>query len=127
MKIKYNNKQYCVSPCAKDKFERYILNPVTTFIVAAAITASIVLLASIIGFIAEGIYVSFFNGIAFYGLGDWVGLGLIILMLSLLLWGLFITIQETFFKINRYIQYRVSEEYTKRYKPECRLFVECNE
>ena len=127
MKLKYKNKHYCVSQCAKDKFEQYILTPIAIFLAALIFTIIFLVITSILGFITEGILVTFFDANAMIKDGLWITVGaaeLVAIGISIII---YIAVKETYYKIHRYIEYRLSNAYTKQYKPECKLFIECNE
>ena len=127
MKIKYKNKHYCISPCAKDKFETYILEPVTGILFVGSILAAIYTVLSILGFFVEGVLVTFFHEQAATMAGIWFLLGLGLVVAILMTFGLAMMIKDSYKVLYKYVQYRVSTEYAKRYKPECKLFVECKE
>jgi succinate dehydrogenase hydrophobic anchor subunit len=127
MKIKYKNKHYCISPCAKDKFETYILEPVTAIIFVESIITVLYIALSILGFFVEGVLVTFFHERAGIETGIWFVFGLGLVVAILLTVGIILMIKDWFKRLYQYVQYRVSAEYTKRYKPECKLFIECKE
>lgn len=123
MKIKWNNKKYCVSPCAKDKFERFIIRPISVVLTGIAILVTL----SFIGMITDGILIVFFNCQSAYRTGEWLLLGLVDVLVLIIV----VTTTQVVFELlghaKSLIEYRMSTAYHNRYKPECKLFVECTD
>jgi uncharacterized membrane protein len=132
MKIKYNNKNYCFSKCAKDKFQTWVIEPLLLILVLTTIAVIVYSLLAIIGFIAEGILVSFFGANALYHPGEWAALGAVATMITILLVGALQGLYKLLKAILRLIHNtyetvsaKINGTYNKRYKKSCYLFEEC--
>ena len=132
MKIKYNNKNYCFSKCAKDKFQAWVVEPLLIIFVLTTIAVIGYSVFAIIGFITEGILVSFFGFSAFYQPHEWAILGMtttvVTIILIFSLHGLYKLLKAVLgFMHNIYetVSDKINGTYVKRYKKSCHLFEEC--
>lgn len=124
MKIKYNNKNYCFSKCAKDKFQTWVISPLTVVLVAVLVFSAF----AILGFITEGILVTFFDMNAFYKPFQWVAVGIgAAALIFLLLLAIFLALDiiESTIKMSKRIYNTINDPYEKHYKKSCHLFEEC--
>lgn len=114
MKIKYKNKHYCISPCAKDKFETYILEPVTAILFVGSIITVLYIALSILGFFVEGVLVTFLHERASTETGMWFVLGLGLVVAILLTVGIVLMIKDWFKRLYQYVQYRYQQSTLKK-------------
>jgi len=132
MKIKYNNKSYCFSKCAKDKFQTWLVEPLLIIFGLTTIALVLYSVFAIIGFITEGILVSFFGFSAFYLPHEWVMVGMSTTVVTIFsafsLKSLYIVLKAILRLIhNTYetISTKINGTYVKRYKKSCHIFEEC--
>lgn len=126
MKLRHNNKYYCISRCAKDKFQTYILRPFSLSIFLAVILLLSLLIPGFIGFIIEGIHVTWFEGIAATKIMTWVSVGYLTLLILALACPLVIDIYNFFKHTYKRISYKINKLYEYGFKPSCKLFEECD-
>ena len=133
--MKYNGKKYCISQCAKDKFQQFVLSPIIGLftIMIMLLTALLVLVTlGFIGMLVEGVLVVYFDYSALYRSGDWILAGTIFTAIFLLLViaiTYIINWLTSFYKyikaITKNIDNRIQGVYIKQYKKKCTFFIEC--
>ena len=134
--MEYNGKKYCVSQCAKDKFQQFVLSPIiglfTIMIIMPLVALLVLFILGFIGMLIEGVLVVYFDYSALYRSGEWLLTGTIFIILFLLLviaityiinW---LTSSYKYIKaIIKTIDNRIQGVYIKQYKKKCTFFIEC--
>ncbi len=134
--MEYNGKKYCVSQCAKDKFQQFVLSPIiglfTIMIIMPLVALLVLFILGFIGMLIEGVLVVYFDYSALYRSGEWLLTGTIFIILFLLLViaiTYIINWLTSFYKyikaITKNIDNRIQGVYIKQYKKKCTFFIEC--
>jgi len=121
MKIKYQGKQYCVSQCAKDKFQEFVIDPLVMVLTVILIGV----LIEIIGLITTGVIVQIHGSYVYdvpvflYGVASICGSAILFMLGSILV--------HVFKSINNSLDRWVNTKYEEGYKKECTFLEECRE
>ena len=134
--MKVGNKNYCISQCAKDKWQNLISDVIDLVLATIAIVA-LTFLVFLVGLATEGIMVVWFEQIAFVH-DPYILVGLVVsvlIILVALLIAFSIEVVKSLYKFTKNLWWNVStiayesvnKHYESKYKPTCKLLEECND
>ena len=112
-----NKKKYCISKCAKDKFQTWIIEPVLAVLFFLVAIPVVFLVFSIIGLISMALQFLLFGDVIFLE-PNIAAQGIAALVFGGITYFLF-------YKSNKAINTWVSTQYQTKYKKSCTLFEEC--
>ncbi len=124
-------KKYCLTSCAKEKIsdaKKWCISVITAGLFAIALVLGFGIVASILGFIIEGVYV-LINGNLIGLHGNMFEIGTVVLLvgsLSLLLLTLiFLILIDVYKGIKRIVSNRIAPEGS--WEENCKIFEECKD
>ena len=121
MKLKWNKQNYCVSQCAKDKFQNCIINPIMVILALTITLLFIALAIGIIGIISQILFVTLGWNIIPNIMEQGFAIVLIGIISGAILW----IIYNIFKGINNIIDNWANRKYEKKYKKSCTLLERC--
>ena len=133
MKIKYKGDTYCVSKCAKDKFQRFVLKPVSIIITLVLVIIALGAFSliwdgvfSLFGFTGDQFPVSM--GALLWQLPLMGFMKILVIVIVLAVISVVVLAVATFVvNVNKYIDTWINTKYETRYKKECNLFEKCKD
>ena len=124
-----NKKQYCVSQCAKDKFQKHIVPLFTWTVITIAASVAVFLF----GLITQQVQVWFFSGLTSLSLLSVLPVfhilftGLATIVLSAVTFIVLSVIGVALYDANSKLNHWCNTKYESKYKKDCVLFEECTE
>jgi uncharacterized iron-regulated membrane protein len=127
MKIKYNDKQYCLSRCAKDKIQTFIIEPLSLLLIIGLIYIGL----TILGLVGGQLYVwfpevfSMFSGIFSLSIDAMFIAGIMLTIVIILPIVVVLTLAGLIISINDKINEWINTKYEATTEKSCTLLEEC--
>ena len=126
--IPYKGEKYCLSQCAKDTIQEYIIEPIAIILSIIVISVVTTILSLIVGLIADGLYTYFTGSCLVITISDIIGAGIAIMFFTLLFVFLIYILYDTFLKLKDFTYYLIDSKYAKLHpRKSCKLLVKCKE
>ena len=126
--IPYKGEKYCLSQCAKDTIQKYIIEPIAIILSFIVIFIIVNILGFIIGFTADGLYTYFTGSCLVTTISDIIKQGVAIMLFTLLFIFLIYILYILFLKLKDFTYYLIDSKYAKLHpRKSCKLLVKCKE